>query len=180
MPPATPNAAPTAPSPAAPSRSSGPAILAAVAGFVVLALIVVGVIWQRSSVGDTAVVSATTTPVVTATATVVVSPRAAPTVAPTAAAASKTVRSLPSGSWLTVLNSLPQAEVAESAAQAEATTLSSGSATVVVVDSSAIPGLKPGYWAVSMVGFSSREQARDACSRVGRSPGATCYDRQVK
>lgn len=108
----------------------------------------------------------------------------APAPAPTTTSAaaptpeSRTVTSLPSGTWLTVLDSLPKGERTEAEAWAMADSLS-GQARVVVVDSDRIPGLRAGYWAVAIPGSSSRDQASALCAGVGRSVGGTCYPRQV-
>lgn len=167
------------PPPTQPKRKVGAAVIAVVAGLVLFAVLGATILLRGNgsgSVASDAVTASPSAPVVTATATVVVSPRAQPS----ASASSATVRSLPSGSWLAVLESLPQAEQTESMAQAQATSLSTGAGSVVVVDSTAIPGLNPGYWALSLIGFSSSVEARDACARVQRSPGPSCYDRQVR
>ena len=182
--PAGPDAQPGPPpaSPSGTSRVVTPVLVAVAAGALLLAVFGVSLVLRSNGSENAAdLTAATVTATPQATTTVVVTPRASPAkeITPTAAA-SKTVRSLPSGSWLTVLNSLPQAEKSEAEAQAEADALTSGSAQVVVVDSSAIPGLNGGYWAVSMVGFSNNDEARAACGRVGRSPGSTCYSRQVQ
>ena len=90
----------------------------------------------------------------------------------------RTVSSLPSGSWITVLDSLAKTEHTEQAAQANADRLS-GAAQVVVVDSDRIPGLNNGYWAISITGSNSRSQATDRCALLNRPVGGTCYPRQV-
>ncbi|MDO5500248.1 MAG: hypothetical protein Q4F67_11285 [Propionibacteriaceae bacterium] len=89
-----------------------------------------------------------------------------------------TITSLPSGTWITVLESRSKAERSEAEAWAEARGFPS-SANVVVVDSDRISGLNSGYWAVSIVGSTSRAEANGKCSLVGRSVGGTCYPRQV-
>lgn len=90
-----------------------------------------------------------------------------------------TVRTLVSGSWITVLESLPQAERAEADAWSQARSLSTLSVRVVVVDSSAVVGLNSGYWALAVTGSSSRDQARAVCGLLGRELGGNCYERQV-
>lgn len=123
----------------------------------------------------------TPAPVVTVTATPTVRP------APTAPRASvpptpdlATVRSLPTGSYLTVLKSLPQAEATEAEAWAWAPTFSRGGRSVVVVDSSSIPGLRAGYWALAVTGSATADEARAVCAALGLDLGGDCYERQVK
>lgn len=88
------------------------------------------------------------------------------------------VTELPSGSWLVVLESLEKSDHSAAYASQRAGQLSGGYGTVVV-DSSTIPGLRPGYWAVSVVGFGSQEAARAACRDMGYDLGGDCYERQV-
>ncbi|MDI9628111.1 MAG: hypothetical protein QM286_06150, partial [Acidobacteriota bacterium] len=104
-----------------------------------------------------------------------VRPRTTATARPTTAA----VTSLSRGSWITVLESLPKNEVAVTHAQASASALSVNGYRVVVVDSDAIPGLNPGYWALSVTGFASRDAAVAACPGLGREVGGTCYPREI-
>lgn len=90
----------------------------------------------------------------------------------------RTVTSLSSGSWITVLDSMPKSQRGEQEAWAMADGLS-GSARVVVVDSDRIPGLNDGYWAIAITGSSSRNEANGWCSVMDRPVGGTCYPRQV-
>lgn len=91
----------------------------------------------------------------------------------------RTVTSLPSGSWITVLDSLAKHERSEADAWAMATALSRASAPVVVVDTDAVRSLTPGYWAVAVTGSTTRTEAADLCVGFGRPLGATCYPRQA-
>lgn len=84
------------------------------------------------------------------------------------------------GSWVTVLDSVSQSDGSLVEARAVANLVSAQyGATVYVVNSGSYPGLNSGYWAVVMIGYSSNEQARAACSQVGRVPGDDCYGRKI-
>lgn len=83
---------------------------------------------------------------------------------------------LPRGSYLLVLESYPKSTHSMSSASAKAASL--GRATVI--DSSRVPGLNAGYWAVVHDSyFMSKSQAQAACSSYGRSVGGPCYARKV-
>lgn len=111
--------------------------------------------------------------------------RAAPTTqqAPTTRDAAPThggaVTSLPSGSWITVLDSLEQSRYSLAEARSRAAGLSRGAYVVAVVDSTAVPGLNSGYWALSVTGSSSQSEARAVCGQLGRNAGGNCYPRQI-
>ncbi|WP_432557972.1 hypothetical protein [Granulicoccus sp. GXG6511] len=90
----------------------------------------------------------------------------------------RTVTGLPSGSWITVLDSMPKNQRSEQEAWAMADGLS-GRAQVVVVDSDRVAGLNGGYWAIAVTGSSSRNEANGWCSVLNRPVGGTCYPRQV-
>ena len=89
------------------------------------------------------------------------------------------VTSLPSGTWITILESLPKNENTLAAAQARATGMAGYGPKVPVIDSDAIPGLNGGYWALGITGYGSRESATAICSTFGREAGGSCYPRQV-
>lgn len=99
----------------------------------------------------------------------------APSPSPSPTSDPRTVTSLPSGGWITILDSFPKPERTE----ADAWSLAESLPGAVVIDSDRIPGLNGGYWAVALTGSSSRSEAASACSRVGRSVGGECYPRQV-
>lgn len=125
-----------------------------------------------------------TTQVVPAPSTVVstVVVTAAPP-APTRPATSATgsaVRSLPAGSWITIFDSLPKDEFTLQQAEQRAAGMRSGSYTVSVIDSDAIPGLNGGYWALGVPGATSRDSAAAMCGVFGREVGGSCYPRQVE
>lgn len=87
--------------------------------------------------------------------------------------------SLRPNSWLVLLASLSQSDYTAAQALAQAADLDGGSGSVAVVDSSKIPGLAPGYWAIAQVGFTSKAEAAAGCAAVGRPVGDTCIVRQV-
>lgn len=103
---------------------------------------------------------------------------APPPAPPAEQSTTRTVTSLPSGTWITVLDSMPKSQRGEGEAWAMADGLS-GSAPVVVVDSDRISGLNGGYWAIAITGSSSRNEANGWCSVINRPVGGTCYPRQV-
>lgn len=88
------------------------------------------------------------------------------------------VETLPSGSWILVLDSLDKRKYDLREANIEAEILS-GSWHVEVLDSDAIAGLNGGYWALAVTGFSGRSDTTRACEDLGRSVGGSCYPRQV-
>ena len=88
--------------------------------------------------------------------------------------------SLSSGSWITVLESMPKSSKSSGQAAAKAASISSRTGvSVSVVDSSSVPGLNSGYWAVSVIGSSSKSEAQRVCASVGRSVGGSCYPRLI-
>ena len=90
-----------------------------------------------------------------------------------------TADTAPEGSWVTVLASLDQDETTLAKARARARGLSTSEASVHVLDSTATPGLNPGYWALVLMPYASRTKAVAACATVGRSAGGTCYPRLI-
>lgn len=98
---------------------------------------------------------------------------------PDTTATAPAVIPLPVGSWITVLESLPQQEFSQEQAAARATSLSVAGYPVSVIDSDTVPGLNSGYWALGVPGSSSREAAVALCGVFGRQAGGTCYPRQV-
>lgn len=84
------------------------------------------------------------------------------------------------GSWVAVLDSFEQSESDISEARGLANRISTKyGVQVSVLDSGDYSGLNSGYWAVVLTGFSSNEQARAACSSVGREPSGACYGRHI-
>lgn len=86
------------------------------------------------------------------------------------------VTSLPSGTYVTILDSLPKGRYSLDTAQQRAVSAGSG---VFVVDSDPIPGLNSGYWALTVGPYSTRSEARSVCASYGRSVGGDCYDRGI-
>lgn len=105
-----------------------------------------------------------------------VDPTMEPPISPPTAPA---VKSLPAGSWITILDSLPKNEFSQVQAEAKAVMLSVAGYPVSVIDSDAIPSLNGGYWALGVTGSSSREAAVGLCGVLGRQAGGSCYPRQV-
>lgn len=118
------------------------------------------------------------TPVPTVSPTTMPSPATTPP-RPTYSPPPRTITTLPAGSWITVLDSLEKDRRTEADAWAMANGLSRPTADVVVVDSDAIPGLNPGYWAIAVIGSTSRAEATDSCAVLGRPVGGSCYPREV-
>lgn len=80
------------------------------------------------------------------------------------------------GVWLLVLDSLDQAKKSRGQAEAQAARMGQ----VMVIDSTAVPGLRPGYWAIiSSRTYASSGAARSDCATYGRSASDWCYPRQV-
>lgn len=86
----------------------------------------------------------------------------------------------PSGKWVLVLESLPQASTTLPQADAQAQRLSTEDRSVLVIDSSATPGLNAGYWALVLMPFETRARAAAACADMGRALGGACYPRHIE
>lgn len=104
-------------------------------------------------------------------------PRAAAPAAPTVVETQSGLEeSLPTGSWLLVLESMPKSRYSQSEAWSKASSIGSA----VVIDSSRVSGLNSGYWAViADRAFESKSAANGTCSSYGRSVGGECYPRRV-
>lgn len=82
----------------------------------------------------------------------------------------------PSGSWILVLDSLPVTQFTYDQAVGRAAALPNA----VVVDSSTVPGLKPGYWAItSNAWYGTAREASGRCPDYGRVASGACYPRKV-
>jgi hypothetical protein len=108
-----------------------------------------------------------------------VGPSTTPSPTPTPSPSLPTIKELPPGSRITVLQSMPQGEFTEAQAWDRAREITNSSYPAVVVDSSSVKGLNPGYWAISVL------QNPDAsggtiCAAYQRPQGGACYDREVK
>lgn len=138
-----------------------------------------GMVFGEQSAGGTGIGTAAGTETTAATRAPVTSAPTTTNPPPPPEPTHNSVRVLPAGSWITVLDSLPKNQRTEADAWSAANSLSSASAQVVVVDTDAINGLNPGYWAVAIIGSSSRAEATNLCALFGRPVGGTCYPRQV-
>lgn len=87
-------------------------------------------------------------------------------------------RSLPSGSWLAVMESMDKSSTSIGTAVAERMRIE-GEGGLSVVDSSQIPGLNPGYWAIAKTHLASKSEVTAVCREYGRSMPTNCYARQV-
>ena len=83
---------------------------------------------------------------------------------------------MPTGSWVTVLESVPHSE---GLAEAEHRAAGFSTGMVHLVDTADHPGMTPGYYAVVVGPYGSEDAARDGCSLVGRDLGGTCYARRT-
>lgn len=80
------------------------------------------------------------------------------------------------GTWILVLDSLEVDRYSYDEAVARARAFSG----VTVVDSSTVPGLRPGYWAlVSRDSYSSKGSASERCADFGRVASGACYPRRI-
>ena len=101
-----------------------------------------------------------------------------PTSAPTSGAG--TNPSPKKGQWVLVLESLPKKTKSQQEAHSVASRLATSRSTAVL-DSSRVPGLRAGYWAVVALPFSdSKNAATSGCRDFGRKVGASCYAREVR
>ena len=90
------------------------------------------------------------------------------------------VTELPTGTWVTVLDSLPQGSVSAEQAGARAEQLAKPGHEVIVIDTNRFEGLNRNYWAVVIPGAESRAASNDVCRDIGMAVGVTCYPREVK
>ena len=97
---------------------------------------------------------------------------------PTAAPADL-LRRLPDGSWVVVLESLPQSEWTTTQAVDVAAGLARGGRAPFVIDSDLHAGLNSGYLVVVDGPFADRTAAGAACAPLGREVGGSCYPRQT-
>ena len=151
-------------------------------------LVVLGVIWLIVPRPPQQVVAPSPSPSVT-TPTASVTPTPTPTPTPSATPTptatpsepvAGVVTSLPKGSWIAVLGSMRKQNAPGEAAVSRAAQLSaSGGHTVVAIDTDAIPGLTPGYYALAVTGLADRDAVRALCPSFGRPYGDTCYARQI-
>ena len=82
---------------------------------------------------------------------------------------------LPSGSYVLVLESFPKSKYSVGTARAKAAGLGA-----TVIDSSRVPGLNSGFWAVIHSRyFWNKSEAQATCSSYGRSVGGPCYARKI-
>jgi len=166
----------------APRKGRGTALVIGAAAALLVVSLGAGLWWLlgRTGSGDAQGSEARQTKTATAqvTATVTAVAPAAPTAAPSTTAALPTIRDLPAGTVISVLQSMPQGEFTEAQAWQRAKELSVSAHPLVVVDSSSVSGLNAGYWALSVVQRDGVDGA-SICSAYGRAVGGTCYDRRV-
>lgn len=87
---------------------------------------------------------------------------------------------LPVGTWVTVLDSLPQGSVSAEQAIARAAELSRPGHTAIVIDTNRFEGLNANYWAVVIPGAESRAASNAVCKAIGLPVGNNCYPREIK
>ena len=87
---------------------------------------------------------------------------------------------LPVGTWVTVLDSLPQGSVSAEQAIARAAELSRPGHTAIVIDTNRFEGLNANYWAVVIPGAESRAASNAVCEAIGLPVGNNCYPREIK
>ena len=87
---------------------------------------------------------------------------------------------LPVGTWVTVLDSLPQGSVSAEEAIERARNLTPPGHDVIVMDTNHFGGLNPNYWAVVIPGAESRAASNDVCRAIGIPVGNKCYPREIK
>jgi len=124
--------------------------------------------------------SVSRTPSATPTPSRTPSPSATPSESPSATPPAGLVTSLEPGSWITVLDSLPKANSTAEQAVARASQLGNEQYRAVAIDSDAIPGLKPGYYAIAVPGAASRQESNAVCAALGITLGDDCYPRQIQ
>ncbi len=80
------------------------------------------------------------------------------------------------GEWILILDSLDIGTYTFEQAVSHA----SGLGPAVAVDSSTVPGLRPGYWAiVSRTSYPSSDEAQSHCGDHGREASSACHPQMV-
>ena len=87
---------------------------------------------------------------------------------------------LPAGTWVPVLDSLPQGSVSAEQAIARPAELSRPGHTAIVIDTNRFEGLNANYWAVVIPGAESRAASNAVCEAIGLPVGNNCYPREIK
>ncbi|MFV0452086.1 MAG: hypothetical protein ACK5LS_07555 [Propioniciclava sp.] len=168
----------------APRRGSMPL---GVALGVVTGLVITGLAWVMLGLGSgtpgatasPTSPTAATTPTATSAppSTAAEEPPASPS--PTPADTDGIVTSLPAGSWVTVLKSLPQEVVTAENALEQAASLGNAEYQAIVIDTNEFDTLNRGYWAIVIPGQSSRAESNAVCEALGIGLGNDCYPREV-
>ena len=178
-------------SPTPPTAPRGSFALGAIAG-VLTGLLVLGLAWllwprtptlatptpTPSASRVTVTPSRTPSPTPPAVATSA-TPTPTPAATPTGPSASGVLTQLPAGTFVAVLDSLPKASTTPEQAVARAAQLSIPTQALAAIDTDAVPGLTPGYYAIGVPGATSRDQVAQLCQALGRSVGGSCYARLV-
>ncbi|MDO5535887.1 MAG: hypothetical protein Q4F65_14720, partial [Propionibacteriaceae bacterium] len=107
-------------------------------------------------------------------------PEPAPTEEPAEPVHPGVVTSLPTGSWVTVLASLPKDAVTADQAVQRAQQESRPGHQAIVIDTNSFTGLTPGYWAVVIPGADSRAASDAVCDAIGIPVSDHCYAREIK
>lgn len=118
-------------------------------------------------------------PTASPTATATVTPT--PTVTPTSASPTPVaglVTSLPAGSYIAVVGSMPKGPNTAEDAVARAAALARGGYQPRALDADRIPPLKGGFYAIAVTGLKDFEQVKQVCAAMGLS-GNRCYPRKV-
>lgn len=173
----------TSATPAPPSRGSLPLgiLMGAVVGAIILAIV-----WFGAGLGDSPTTAAPSpsasgpTPSLTPTPDTSQTPTPTPEDTPTQEPVEGIVTELPTGSWITVLDSLPKASTSGQQAVERAAGLSSAGYTAVALDTDSFPSLTPGYYAIVIPGAATRQGVVDVCQAVGIPLGDRCYPREIK
>mgnify|MGYP001577714756 FL=1 len=168
-----------------PVQPRGNAWLGAALG-VVAGLVILGLAWF--ALGGPASAQPVPSPSVAGTPTptrssAAATPTATASATPTGSASADVpgiVRELAAGSWVTVLDSLPQQGTTPQAALTRAAALSRDGFTASPVDTNAIAGLNPGFYAIAVTGLGSQADAYAVCDQMGVPRGARCYPREIQ
>lgn len=113
-------------------------------------------------------------------ATTLPSQSPSPTHTPHESATTGILTTLPTGSWVTVLDSLKQSGTTPERALQRAAELSKPGYTAVPLDTNAFVGLNAGYYAIVIPGQSSRADSHAVCDAIGTRRGDHCYPREIK
>lgn len=161
-----------------PVSGDGNPIIGAIAGVVVGAVVVGGAMALFQPGQNRPASTATPQPSVS-----IETVGANPTVVATASNTpqpSSVVTTLPQGSFVAVLRTMPKKNYSVEQATEYAASLAKNNRTPVVLDTDTVPGFKtPNAYVIGVIGLSSNDEVTHVCRDLERPRGDNCYARKI-